>query len=88
MPASSGHDFLLSFLFSTWAIPYAALADRLSRRGGFGRLHVPALQEAASLGRAVRRGHAVTGHAMAGVHKLPDQDIDDQSLIFPTTIKR
>ncbi|WP_377831075.1 hypothetical protein ACFKHW_40480 (plasmid) [Bradyrhizobium lupini] len=26
-------------------------------------------------------------HAMADVHKLPDQDIDDQSLIFPTRVK-
>ena len=27
-------------------------------------------------------------HAMAGVHQLPDQDIDDQSLIFPTRVKQ
>ena len=27
-------------------------------------------------------------HAAAGVHKLPVQDIDDQSLIYPTAEKR
>lgn len=27
-------------------------------------------------------------HTMAGVHKLQDQDIDDQSLIFPTKLKQ
>jgi hypothetical protein len=27
-------------------------------------------------------------HAMAGVHQLPDQDIDDQSLVFPTSVKQ
>ena len=27
-------------------------------------------------------------HAVAGVHKLPVQDIDDQSLIYPTPEKR
>jgi hypothetical protein len=27
-------------------------------------------------------------HATAGVHKLPVQDIEDQSLIFPTAEKR
>jgi hypothetical protein len=27
-------------------------------------------------------------HAAAGVHKLPIQDIDDQSLIYPTPEKR
>ena len=27
-------------------------------------------------------------HAMAGVHQLPDQDIDDQSLIFPAKTKQ
>ncbi|MET4200919.1 hypothetical protein [Bradyrhizobium sp. LA6.12] len=27
-------------------------------------------------------------HAMAGVHQLPDQEIDDQSLIFPATVKQ
>jgi hypothetical protein len=27
-------------------------------------------------------------HAKAGVHQLPDQDIDDQSLIFPAKTKR
>jgi hypothetical protein len=27
-------------------------------------------------------------HATAGVHKLPVQDIDDQSLIYPTAEKR
>ncbi|MEY9525091.1 hypothetical protein ABIF70_006232 [Bradyrhizobium japonicum] len=25
-------------------------------------------------------------HAMAGVHQLPDQEIDDQSLIFPASV--
>ncbi|MCK1392674.1 hypothetical protein [Bradyrhizobium sp. 1] len=27
-------------------------------------------------------------HTMAGVHRLPDQDIDDQSLIFPAKTKQ
>ena len=27
-------------------------------------------------------------HAAAGVHKLPVQDIEDQSLIYPTTEER
>jgi hypothetical protein len=27
-------------------------------------------------------------HAMAGVHKLPIQEVEDQSLIFPTIEKR
>ncbi|UGX93496.1 hypothetical protein G6321_00049230 [Bradyrhizobium barranii subsp. barranii] len=27
-------------------------------------------------------------HAMAGVHQLPDQEIDDQSLIFPASVKQ
>jgi len=27
-------------------------------------------------------------HTMAGVHRLPDQDIDDQSLIFPARAKQ
>ena len=27
-------------------------------------------------------------HATAGVHKLPAQDIEDQSLIYPTAEKR
>jgi hypothetical protein len=27
-------------------------------------------------------------HTMAGVNKLPDQDIDDQSLIYPTGTKQ
>ncbi|AWM02889.1 hypothetical protein [Bradyrhizobium amphicarpaeae] len=27
-------------------------------------------------------------HTMAGVHRLTDQDIDDQSLIFPTQAKQ
>lgn len=27
-------------------------------------------------------------HAAAGVHKLPAQDIEDQSLIYPTTEQR
>jgi hypothetical protein len=27
-------------------------------------------------------------HAAAGVHKLPVQDIEDQSLIYPTTEQR
>ncbi|MBW7970425.1 hypothetical protein [Bradyrhizobium sp. BR 10289] len=27
-------------------------------------------------------------HTMAGVHRLPDQDIDDQSLIFPAQAKK
>jgi hypothetical protein len=27
-------------------------------------------------------------HTMAGVNKLPNQDIDDQSLIFPTGTKQ
>ena len=27
-------------------------------------------------------------HAAAGVHRLPDQDIDDQSLIYPTAEHR
>ncbi|SEM23521.1 hypothetical protein [Bradyrhizobium sp. OK095] len=27
-------------------------------------------------------------HTMAGVHRLPDQDIDDQSLIFPAKAKQ
>jgi hypothetical protein len=27
-------------------------------------------------------------HAAAGVHKLPAQDIEDQSLIYPTAEKR
>jgi hypothetical protein len=27
-------------------------------------------------------------HTMAGVHRLPDQDIDDQSLIFPAQAKQ
>jgi hypothetical protein len=27
-------------------------------------------------------------HAAAGVHQLPDQDIDDQSLIFPAKTKQ
>lgn len=27
-------------------------------------------------------------HTMAGVEKLPNQDIDDQSLLFPTTPKQ
>jgi hypothetical protein len=26
-------------------------------------------------------------HVMAGVHRLPDQDIDDQSFIFPSPAK-
>ena len=27
-------------------------------------------------------------HAMAGVHKLPVQEIEDQSLVYPTAEKR
>jgi len=27
-------------------------------------------------------------HAMAGVHKLPVQEIEDQSLVYPTVEKR
>ena len=27
-------------------------------------------------------------HVIAGVHKLPDQDINDQSLIFPAKTKQ
>jgi hypothetical protein len=27
-------------------------------------------------------------HAMAGVHQLADQEIDDQSLIFPASVKQ
>jgi len=27
-------------------------------------------------------------HTMAGVHRLPNQDIDDQSLIFPAEAKQ
>jgi hypothetical protein len=27
-------------------------------------------------------------HIMAGVHKLPVQEIEDQSLVYPTTEKR
>lgn len=27
-------------------------------------------------------------HVMAGVHQLPDQDIDDQSFIFPAKAKQ
>lgn len=27
-------------------------------------------------------------HVMAGVHRLPDQDIEDQSFIFPATAKQ
>ena len=27
-------------------------------------------------------------HVMAGVHQLPDQDIEDQSFIFPATAKQ
>jgi hypothetical protein len=27
-------------------------------------------------------------HTMAGVHKLPIQEIEDQSLVYPTTAKR
>jgi hypothetical protein len=27
-------------------------------------------------------------HTMAGAHRLPNQDIDDQSLIFPTGAKQ
>jgi hypothetical protein len=27
-------------------------------------------------------------HTMAGVHRLPDQEIDDQSLIFPAQAKQ
>jgi hypothetical protein len=27
-------------------------------------------------------------HAMAGVSKLPNQDVDDQSLVYPTATKQ
>ena len=40
--------------------------------------------------RANGRGHAAVQelHAMAGVHKLPVQEIEDQSLVYPTAEKR
>ncbi|XUJ36701.1 hypothetical protein ACQ5SK_19615 [Bradyrhizobium japonicum] len=83
---------MLGFLFSTstWETPYAPIADRLFRRCSPDRRYHPDLQ---GQPRAIELSAAampslVELHAMAGVHQLPDQDIDDQSLVFPTSVKQ